>query len=137
MMRPSRTAIAVGGTAAIISVGYAVAPKSVSELALAQPQSAGASFGSGVYDGPEVRNARGLYQARITVTEGKVTNVEAVHAGSTLPQSLEINAFAIPMLVERVLAAQSWDVEAVSGASFTSPGFTESLKGAFDMAGLS
>jgi uncharacterized protein with FMN-binding domain len=43
---------------------------------------------------------------------------------------------AIPQFRERVLAAQSWDVDAVSGASYTSPAFTESLQGAFAAAGL-
>jgi len=44
---------------------------------------------------------------------------------------------AIPLFKERVLEAQSADVEAVSGASFTSPAFLESLAGAFEAAGLS
>ncbi|WP_062465606.1 FMN-binding protein [Demequina maris] len=91
---------------------------------------------SSTYDGPVVTNARGDYQARITVTGGEVTDVQAIVAGTQDAQSVQINARAIPELREKVLAAQTWDVEAVSGASFTSPAFIESMRGAFEEAGL-
>ncbi|SEJ49757.1 hypothetical protein SAMN05421637_2021 [Demequina mangrovi] len=87
-------------------------------------------------DGPVVTNARGEFQARITVEGGTVTDVQAIRAGTQDAQSVQINARAIPILREEVLAAQSWDVAAVSGASFTSPGFLESVRGAFASAGL-
>ena len=88
------------------------------------------------YDGPVVSNVRGDYQARITVEGGVVTDVQAVVAGTREGDSIEINARAIPELRDKVLAAQTWDVAAVSGASFTSPAFIESLEGAFAQAGL-
>ncbi|WP_062516900.1 FMN-binding protein [Demequina gelatinilytica] len=88
------------------------------------------------FDGPVVTNARGEFQARITVEGGVVTEVQAVAAGTQDAQSVQINANAIPILREEMLAAQSWDVAAVSGASFTSPGFIESARGAFGKAGL-
>ncbi|WP_062526490.1 FMN-binding protein [Demequina rhizosphaerae] len=91
---------------------------------------------SSTVDGPVVSNARGDFQARITVTGGEVTDVQAIAAGTQDAQSVQINARAIPELREKVLAAQTWDVEAVSGASYTSPAFTESLRGAFEEAGL-
>lgn len=87
-------------------------------------------------DGPVVNNARGDFQARITVKDGVVTDVRALAAGTEDAQSIKINATAIPELSARVLAAQSADVEAVSGASFSSPGFLESVAGAFAQAGL-
>ena len=67
---------------------------------------------------------------------GVVTDVQAVVAGTREGDSIEINARAIPELRDKVLAAQTWDVAAVSGASFTSPAFIESLEGAFAQAGL-
>lgn len=89
------------------------------------------------FDGPPISNARGTYQARITVVNGEVVDVAAVVAGTSAAESQLINERAIPEFRERVLAAQTWDVEAVSGASFTSPAFIESLQGAFGDAGLS
>jgi hypothetical protein len=88
------------------------------------------------FDGPPVSNLRGTYQARIFVFEGEVVDVQAVVAGTSAPESVAVNTMAIPQFRERVLAAQSWDVDAVSGASYTSPAFLESLEGAFAAAGL-
>lgn len=88
------------------------------------------------FDGPAVSNARGTYQARITVTDGVVTEVEALQAGTSAAQSVAVNSMAIPEFRSRVLAEQTWDVGPVSGASFTSPAFLESLEGAFGAAGL-
>ncbi|WP_062522880.1 FMN-binding protein [Demequina silvatica] len=104
-----------------------------SATATAAPDPAPASS---THDGPVVTNARGDYQARITVVDGEVTDVQAIVAGTQDAESITINARAIPELRDKVLAAQTWDVEAVSGASFTSPAFTESLRGAFEDAGL-
>lgn len=88
------------------------------------------------FDGPAVTNLRGTYQARITVVDGAVTDVAAVVAGTEAAESVAVNAMAIPELRARVLEAQTWDVEEVSGASYTSPAFIESLQGAFADAGL-
>ena len=88
------------------------------------------------FDGPAVSNIKGTYQARIVVLEGQVIDVVAVVAGTSAPESIAVNAMAIPAFKERVLSAQTWDVEAVSGASYTSPAFLESLEGAFGAAGL-
>nr|PZM95781.1 MAG: hypothetical protein DIU73_08020 [Actinomycetota bacterium] len=86
--------------------------------------------------GPPVSNLRGTYQARIVVRDGEVVDVQAVVAGTSAYESVAVNSVAIPEFRERVLKAQSWDVDAVSGASYTSPAFIESLRGAFEAAGL-
>lgn len=88
------------------------------------------AYTDGVYDGPRVENARGGYQAQVTIEGGEITAVDAIEAGTSAPESLEINARAIPELEQKVIAAQSADVEHVSGSSFTSPAFLESVDGA-------
>ena len=45
-----------------------------------------------------------------------------------------INAYALPQLRQEVLAAQSAQVDAVSGATVTSDGYRESLQAALDAA---
>lgn len=92
------------------------------------------TYADGVYVGPRVENLRGGYQAQVTVTGGEITAVDPVEAGTSDPESLRVNAFAVPTLVERVLAAQSAEVEHVSGSSFTSPAFLESIAGALEEA---
>ena len=144
-MRGSHLAVIVGGCAVIAAAGFAAAPPlhpvrqgadpEPGTSATPGPSSTSASGGQ-TFDGPAVENPRGVYQAQITVVDGVVTDVVALQAGTSAPESVRVNDMAIPMFKERVLEAQSADVEAVSGASFTSPAFLESLQGAFEDAGL-
>ena len=48
----------------------------------------------------------------------------------------QINARALPVLVQETLDAQSADIDMVSGATVTSDGYLESLQSALDQAGL-
>lgn len=82
-------------------------------------------------DGPVVSNIRGEYQVRLQVRDGVVVDVEFPVAGTDASESRRINAMALPVLEERMLEAQSGDVEYVSGASYTSPAMVESARAAF------
>jgi len=134
-MRGAHAAVIVGGCAVIVGAGFAAAPPLAGGTATADP-TASAAQGSQTFDGPPISNLRGTYQAQITVTDGAVTDVVALQAGTTAPESVQVNTMAIPEFKKRVLEAQTWDVDAVSGASYTSPAFLESLEGAFEEAGL-
>ena len=135
-MRVAKVAVITGGCAVIVGTGLAAAPELVTAAPAPDPTPSATAAGAATFDGPPISNARGTYQARITVVDGEVVDVEALVAGTSAPESVSINAQAIPEFRTRVLAAQTWDVEAVSGASFTSPAFIESLQGAFGDAGL-
>jgi uncharacterized protein with FMN-binding domain len=52
------------------------------------------------------------------------------------PRDQEINAYALPILVQESLDAQSANIDMVSGATVTSDGYLQSLQGALDKAGL-
>ncbi len=95
---------------------------------------ASATYADGVYVGPRVTNIKGGYQAQVTIEGGVITAVDPVEAGTQDPESLQVNSFAVPELEARVLAAQSANVDEVSGASFTSPAYIESIAGALDEA---
>ena len=136
MMRGSHTAVVVGGCAVIVVAGFAAAPPLSAETVTTPDPSESAAPGAETFAGPPVSNARGTYQAQITVENGVVTDVVALQAGTSAPESVQVNSFAIPAFRQEVLDAQTWDVAAISGASFTSPAFTESLQGAFQDAGL-
>jgi uncharacterized protein with FMN-binding domain len=154
-MRGSQVAVIVGGCAVIVTAGFASAPplkivgaepaSTPQPTATSGPGTAEPTAAPGVNDpaaepqtfaGPPVSNPRGTYQAQITVVDGVVTDVVALEAGTSAAQSVQVNQMAIPLLKEEVLEAQTWDVAAISGASFTSPAFIESLQGAFADAGL-
>jgi uncharacterized protein with FMN-binding domain len=83
-------------------------------------------------DGTLVRTRFGPIQLRISLRNGKITDVTAITAPSGDPRTDQINAAALPKLRERALSAQSADIETVSGATYTSAGYRESLQAAID-----
>jgi uncharacterized protein with FMN-binding domain len=76
----------------------------------------------------------GPVQVRITVNGGKITQAEAVQApkGGVSDQK---TAMAVPKLNQEAVAAGSANIDAVSGATYTSSGYKESLQSALDQAG--
>ncbi|MCX4583375.1 FMN-binding protein [Streptomyces sp. NBC_01481] len=78
----------------------------------------------------------GPVQVRITVSGGKVTAADAVKAPDSDANSRRIAATAVPQLNQAALTAQSAQIDAVSGASYTSEGYIKSLQSALDKAGL-
>lgn len=132
-----------GAAAAILTAGWMSAPQPLDAATepVAGPQGddpdAATDQQVTTVDGPVVSNMRGDYQARLHVQAGTVVAVDFPIAGTDAAQSRHINNTALPVLEERILEAQSWDVEYVSGASYTSPALVESAREAFDQAGLS
>jgi len=87
---------------------------------------------SGTFSGPTENTQYGEVQVTITVSDGKITNAEG-----NLPQGGDsIAQNAIPTLNQEVLTAQSASIQAVSGATYTSDGYIQSLQSAVDSAGL-
>ncbi|MFB6641782.1 FMN-binding protein, partial [Streptomyces chartreusis] len=76
----------------------------------------------------------GAVQVRITVSGGKITQAETVQAPKG-GQSDQITANAVPKLNQAAVTAGSADIDAVSGATYTSAGYKESLQSALDQAG--
>ena len=75
-------------------------------------------------------------QVEVTVAGGTITNVDVVQYPDGNHRDEEINAYAIPTLVQETLSAQSADIDMVSGATVTSDGYVESLQSALDKAGI-
>ena len=46
----------------------------------------------------------------------------------------QINSYALPQLVSETLSAQSASIDMVSGATYTSQGYLQSLQSAIDQA---
>ena len=61
---------------------------------------------------------------------------EAIQYPDENPKDQRINSYALPILNSEVVAAQSASIDAVSGATVTSNGYTESLQSALDAAHL-
>src|SRR5215212_6632660 len=78
------------------------------------------SGASGTATGDAVDTHYGSAQVRVTVKNGKITNIEALQLQGNDPRSLQISSSAEPILKQEVLTTQSADIDAVSGATYTS-----------------
>jgi uncharacterized protein with FMN-binding domain len=93
-----------------------------------------AASGSGTYTGDAIDTRYGPVQVRITLSGGKITKVSTVQLPDGDRRSQEISSYAGPTLGQEALDAQSAQVDAVSGATFTSDGYARSLQSALDKA---
>lgn len=51
------------------------------------------------------------------------------------PRDQEINSYALPELNQEAISAQSAKIDVVSGATYSSDGYMQSLQSALDKAG--
>jgi uncharacterized protein with FMN-binding domain len=75
----------------------------------------------------------GPIQVSITVANGQITSVETLQQPSDR-KSLRINEQALPVLADEVLTGQTAVVQTVSGATYTSGAYKQSLQSAIDTA---
>jgi uncharacterized protein with FMN-binding domain len=106
------------------------------------PSSAGAAAKSGsrakngTFTGTAENTDYGPVQVEATVSGGKLTNVTVLQVPDRGGYEDQIVQIALPQLKSEALSAQSGNIDTVSGATFTSQGYAESLQSALDQAGL-
>ena len=105
------------------------APSTAPTAAPAQPVGV-----SGSFTGSVANTRYGPVQVKIVVKNGKIIDAQAVQAPSG--SNDRYTQKAVPRLREQTIAAQSANVQGVSGASFTSYGWYQSLASAISKAGL-
>jgi uncharacterized protein with FMN-binding domain len=86
--------------------------------------------------GSVVQTRWGPVQVKITVIGGKITAVDVPQYPDGNGKDQQINAYALPVLKQETLSAQSANIDMVSGATVTSDGYVQSLQSALDKAGL-
>jgi uncharacterized protein with FMN-binding domain len=91
---------------------------------------------SATYTGAAEQTRYGIVQIKITVAGKKITNVAFAQLTAFDGHSAQINAQAAPILLQETLSAQSAQIDSVSGASYTSEGYVQSLQSALDQAGI-
>ncbi|MFH8531198.1 FMN-binding protein [Streptomyces tendae] len=132
-------AATVSGIVLLLSLKPASDPGSASAAGGAAPPVAtqspqgGRGAGSGTVTGDAARTQYGPVQVRVTVSGGKITRAEAVQAPKG-GQSDQVTADAVPKLNQAAVAAGNADIDAVSGATYTSAGYAKSLQSALDKA---
>ncbi|MFF6989701.1 FMN-binding protein [Streptomyces sp. NPDC010273] len=140
------SAVTASGLVMLLALKPHTAPAIAVAPAPAASSSSGATSGSGsggstatgtrTVTGETAQTRWGPVQVKITLTNGRITDVSAVQSPSDNPRDQEINSYALPELRREVLAAQSAKIDTVSGATYTSDGYRQSLQSALDSAGL-
>jgi len=74
----------------------------------------------------------GTVQVRVTMTGGRITADTAIDYPRNDPQSYEISSYSIPVLQQEALTAQGAHIDIVSGATYTSDAYAQSLQAALD-----
>jgi uncharacterized protein with FMN-binding domain len=94
------------------------------------------SSASKTYSGDVAQTRWGPVQVQITVASGKISNVSVLEYPSGNGRDQEINSYALPILTQETIDAQSANIDMVSGATVTSDGYLQSLQSAIDKAAL-
>jgi uncharacterized protein with FMN-binding domain len=129
VVAPVQGGTSSGNTAA----GTTTAP---TDGATSSSGTSGSSSGTTTVTGDAADTRWGPVQVQVTVADGTITDVSVVEYPDNNGKDEQINARALPILVQETLKAQSADIDMVSGATVTSDGYVESLQSALDQAGL-
>lgn len=78
----------------------------------------------------------GPVQVQVTLSGRTITDVAVLQYPNSNGKDVEINSYALPILIQQTLDAQSAQIDMVSGATVTSTGYVQSLQSALDQAGL-
>lgn len=91
-------------------------------------------YNDGTYVGASANAYYGNVQVKAIISNGKLTDVQFVDYPRDRNTSVRINSRALPILKKEAIVAQSANINAVSGASATSPAFIRSLSDALSQA---
>lgn len=86
------------------------------------------------YDGQLVTYLYGNIEVEVTLDGRRIVNVTVPQNSAVDGRSAMINSEAVPVLVQEALAAQGVNFDVVSGATYTSDAFAQSLQSALTAA---
>lgn len=141
----SSSVTASGAAGASSGTGTTSADSSTTDTTTATPTATTSTTSSGTAATGKSGTATGAaYSARnygnvkvkVTVKNGKITKITNVSLPQNDGRSMMISQEAGPMLIEQALSAQSANINGVSGATFTSMAFAQSLQSALDKLGV-
>ena len=88
--------------------------------------------GETAVDGKVANTSYGPVQIQLIERSGKIVKVAVLVQPANTLHDIQLGAFAFPKLISETLAAQNGKIDAVSGASYTSAGYIQSLQSALD-----
>jgi uncharacterized protein with FMN-binding domain len=133
-----RVLLAIGGTIAGLVMLLSFKTHGAPATGSAAPGSPGSgAAGTGTAGGQQItgnvaNTAYGPVQVRVTVSNSKIVKVTILEQPSGTAHDLQIGAYAFPKLKSETLASQSAHIDMVSGATYTSQGYIQSLQSALD-----
>ena len=123
---PRPAATSAGGTTASAAPGATAQPDPPAPTDTPAP----GGGATGTYTGDAIDTPYGTVQIAIVVQGGRITDVRELQLPRDRQLSAQISAYAGPRLRAQVIQAQGDNITGVSGASYTSYGFYQSLQSA-------
>jgi len=96
------------------------------------PQGGQGGIPDGTVTGPTVQTQFGPVQVQITFSGGQMSDVQALQLPVDHPRSAQISSYVQPILRQEVLQAQSAQIDLISGATYTSYAYTQSVQAILD-----
>ena len=135
--RPRNPVAVIPSSAPQASPSGAGDPGSTSPSAPAAPSaspSSSSGYKDGQYTGQDIQSQYGDNQVKVIISHGRITDVQALQLPFDRQRSQEISQAAGPMLHDDALQAQSAQIDTISGATYTSDAYAQSLQSALDRA---
>jgi len=139
-MRRALAALVVTAAAVVLLARYETQPpRTLNPNSALRPAAAPAPRatprpGEKSASGPVITTPFSAIQVRATLTRGRLTGVETVELTGDGPHTEALNARAEPILRAEALKAGSADIDVVTGATYTSESWRDSLQAAIDAA---
>jgi uncharacterized protein with FMN-binding domain len=86
--------------------------------------------------GQAVVTRYGTVQVQVVLSGNSIQSVSFLQLTADDARSQDINSQAAPILVQQTMQVQSANIDGVSGATYTSEGYQQSLQSALDQAGI-
>lgn len=91
-------------------------------------------YKNGTYSGISADAFYGNVQVQVSVANGQISDVVFLDHPQHHRESIQINSEAMPQLTSEAIQSQSAPVDAISGATYTSQAFNQSLASAISQA---
>jgi uncharacterized protein with FMN-binding domain len=131
------TATAKATTAPKVAATTAPAAPAAPAPAAPAPAAPAAPAGvSGTFTGGTAQTAYGPVQVQIVVQNNTITSANAIKYPTGNSHDIAIAQYAVPVLNREAVQAQSANISMVSGATYTSSGYIQSLQSALSAAHL-
>jgi uncharacterized protein with FMN-binding domain len=134
-MRRPAAALAVTAAAVVLLARYDThLPRRVNPESALKPHVVASRPGTKTATGPATITPFSTIQVRVTLTHGRLTAVKTVALSGDGPHTNALNRRAEPILRAEALKAGSADIDVVSGATYTSRSWRDSLQQAIALA---